>query len=371
MTQDLQIQEASLHVFAAFDVGFEIRMSQIPVLFGSRTRDPVGYNFLNRTIGRDTHPIRISMDPIEIKVQGHRRIFQVYCTFFDLGSLSLELICPLNHHLTELPRLAADLQNSKELLAESRRLAEEIHSIAKPAIVNPDLFPTPSIFTVFNIRRLNTVTRVQTVIDTYGPLIAKTLRLSDEPIGQSEVNRTLNPHITYSDEDIVFTSANVAIVFDETSAEVIDVFELANVQSLELRFIDARLDRTLQGLYEETEQKRSAWGTLPNIFETQSRRLNTIHLDSTIIAERVEQSFKFANDSYLVRIHELCVQKMFLNSLSRGIDRKLQAIRDINTDQRDRASSIRMEILEWIIIALIGFDVIPKIVAMVTGLFRH
>ncbi len=101
------------------------------------------------------------------------------------------------------------------------------------------------------------------------------------------------------------------------------------------------------------------WTRLFNLSELNLKALNTIHLDSLIIAERVEQSFKLASDNYLTRIHELCVNTMFLRVLSDGIDRKLSAIRDISNDIQDRDANIRMETLEWIIIILILIGTIP------------
>jgi hypothetical protein len=41
------------------------------------------------------------------------------------------------------------------------------------------------------------------------------------------------------------------------------------------------------------------------------------------------------------------------------VDRKLGTIRSIVNDQRDLASSIRMEFLEWIIIILIFIGTVP------------
>jgi hypothetical protein len=75
----------------------------------------------------------------------------------------------------------------------------------------------------------------------------------------------------------------------------------------------------------------------------------------------VEQSYKFSQDSYRVRIHELAVQQMFLPAFSQAIDKKLAAVRDVISDMRDRAATHRMELLEWIIILLILVGTLPAI----------
>lgn len=368
--EPLKIKEASLHLLAAFDIGFEIRLSQIPVIFGARQRITNGYSFLARSIGRETQPICITWDPIRLRIGDRDFDFQTYLTFFDVGSMSFELTAPLDVPIESLPSLTSQIHASRELISKLREMAEKVFQIALPSIVTPSFFPTPSIFSVVNIQKLNEDLTYQAVIERLGPTIAKTLRTSDEAIGQNEVMRTLNPYVTYSDQDIVFTSSNVAVIFDETSFDVVDIFEILNMQFLELRFIDARLDKSLQDLYVPTDSSGSlkrVWEKLPIWVDSDSSKLNTIHLDSTIITERVELSFKFANDSYLVRIYELCVQKMFLNSYSRGIERKLKSVRDIMNDRRDRASSSRMEFLEWLIILLIAVDVVPRLLKFFFG----
>jgi len=360
---DVSIHDGYLHCLFAFDIGFEIKVAQIPDLFPQRGRDPVGYNFLNRNIGRDPLPLRLVFDSVRMQIGKELRSFQVYATFFDIGALSLEFICELTEKVVELPNLAIEVSHSKELLLSAQRVAEDIFRQAKAAVVSPDFFPTPTQFNVFNIRGLvPRLTTDQITQDLCIP-IAQTLRQSLEPIGKVEIDRTLNPSVTYSDDDIAFVSSTGALVFDETSNEVIDVFELLNVQSLELRIVDAKLDKSLQNLFDESEAHHKSYKRFFDFFDPQSRKLNLLHLDSTILVERVEQSYKFASDSYLVRIYELCIQRMFLKVFSAGIDKKLQVLRDVITDQRDRASTRRMEIIEWIVVILIAVDVVPKILA--------
>jgi hypothetical protein len=276
--------------------------------------------------------------------------------------VSLEFITPLTESLDELPRTLEELHSSKEFADVAKSLAETLARTAAPAIVNPEPLSMSSVFSVVSINKLQPDLKAAQIVEHLGPRLAMALRTSEDPVGSSEILRTLSPYITYSDEDIVFVSPRVAIVFDETASEVIDVFELANVQFLELSYIDHRLDRVLLSLYDDPSQKAGWFGLrLSNPFERQARRLHTISLDSTILVDRVEQIFKFATDSYLVQIHELCVQKMFLQQLSRAVDRKLSTIRSIVNDQRDLASSIRMEFLEWIIIILIFIGTVPVI----------
>ena len=87
MSNPINLKEASLHLLAAFDIGFEIRLSQIPVIFGSRQRITNGYSFLARSIGRETLPVCVSWDSIRLQIGDQIFDFQTYLTFFDVGDM--------------------------------------------------------------------------------------------------------------------------------------------------------------------------------------------------------------------------------------------------------------------------------------------
>ena len=364
----MKIRSGSYHVLYAFDIAFEIRLSQIPILFGDLQRDSARFSFLSRGIHRETQPVTMLAEPITLEIQGRPVTFDLSFTFFDLGALSIEFMAPLEtNDLQDLPRLANALHNSGALASKARELADSVSKRAHPALVNAEVARASSLFTVFNIQSHTGPVLVDDLIEQHGPQLAQVLRGSEESIGFTEERRTLSLSVTYSDQDVVFASTNAALIFDETSSDVVDIFELANAQAVELRYIDARLDRALQALYEENEKRPSLWQRMTNVFELQIQKLNTMHLDTAIILDRVDNSFKFAQDSYLSQIHELAIHKMFLKTFLQGIDRKLTSVREISSELRDRATQSRMEILEWIVIVLIAIEVIPALLEKYGG----
>jgi len=363
----MKVRSGSMHILVAYDVAFEIRLPQIPILFGDRERDGARFGFLSKGLQRETQPMTMILDTVTVEVNGRRFDFDVSVSFFDVGAISLEFMGGLeNIDFNELPKLGAAIQNSTAVLATAREIAVAVFEQAKPALVNPELSRPVSLYTVFALRAHDGPPHVDGIVRLMGPVVAQTLLGSEERLGEKELERALNPYVTYSDQDVLFASTNMAVLFDETASDVVDIFELANAQSSELRYIDARLDRALQSLYEENDNQPTLWQRLTNVFEAQLKRLNTMHLDSTILVDRVENSFKFAQDSYLVQIHELAIQKMFLGSLLKGIERKLGAVREVVSDLRDRASTNRMEILEWIVIILIAIEVVPALLKSLT-----
>jgi hypothetical protein len=368
--RDLKIKRGSLHIHVAYDLGFEIRPSKLLEIVGRNWKDlAVKFRPVSQSINRSLEPIRIGLQPIEIEIFNRPKAFQVFATFFEVGALSLEFVSSLEGSFDQLPGYAEELETSPALIAAATKLAEEVFRVIKPAIVNPEFYRNPSSHFVFAIQEMNRTLSFDETRDILGKEIAKTLKASAEPIGANETKRTLQQVITYSDNDVVFVSSISGVIFDEDPDETIDILELANMQILELRFIDSRLDRTLMILYEEETSKREGFfHKFFSIFKQGSsdisaRRLNMIHLDSLLIAEKVEQSFKLASDNYLAQIHEVAVNAMLLRALSKGIERKLGNLRDIVNDIHGRQSGTRMELLEWIIIILILLGTLPALLA--------
>jgi hypothetical protein len=361
-SRDLKIKRGSLHIHTAFDLGFEIRPSKLLEIVSRQWKDmAVKFRPVSQSINRSLEPIRIGLQPIEIEIFNRPKAFQVFATFFEVGALSLEFIAPLDGSFDDLARYSEELENSPSLIAGATKVAEEVFRVIRPAIINPEFYRNPSSHFVFAIHEMNRALSFEQTRDILGREIAKTLKASSEPIGANETKRTLQQVVTYSDNDIVYISSISGIIFDEDPDETIDILELA---------IDARLDRALLALYEEETAKRSGfWNSILSIFqkgssEISAKRLNMIHLDSVLIAERVEQSFKLASDNYLAQIHEMAVSAMLLRAFTKGIERKLGNLRDIVNDIQGRQSGSRMELLEWIIIVLILIGTLPTIMAL-------
>jgi hypothetical protein len=360
----IQITKGSLHIHIAFDVGFELSTKKVLEIVGDRFAHRANeLRPLSESINRDMEPIRIAFDPVEIRLQDEIFPFQVYLTFFEVGAISFEFVCPIQSSFDLLPQVAEQLEATDELVDSAKAFASEIFQLIKPALIGGELYSHPSVHYVFHVEKLSEELNFDQILSKLGVPIAKTLKASVESIGENEVKRTLQSYVSYSDTDVVFATSKNAVIFDEDGLDAVDILELANVQALELRFIDSKLDRTLVALYEENLKKLNWFQRFAarffNFSALNLKGLNTIHLDSLIIVERVEQSFKLASDHYLARIHELCVNAMFLRVLSNGIDRKLDAIRDISNDIQGREATLRLETLEWIIIILILIGTLP------------
>ena len=151
---------------------------------------------------------------------------------------------------------------------------------------------------------------------------------------------------------------NAALIFDRDADDVRAVLEFANTELLEMRFLDRQLDDALDQSYEMVPKHTLIRNLLPGTSGMVTRRISQMQVDGAILFERVSNAPKLLGDQYLARVYRLAAQRFHLNEWNGSILRKLDALESIYKQMHDRAASWRLEVLEWIIIGHILFEII-------------
>jgi hypothetical protein len=183
------------------------------------------------------------------------------------------------------------------------------------------------------------------------------LRAERQTLSEQEVEDALTVRVSYSADDVAVVDWNAALLVDREGDDVRAVLEFANVELLEMRYVDQKLDRALDQAY-ETLSRRS-WG-LPRFFRSYSadlRNLAELQVDNAALFEGVNNTLKLIGDQYLARLYRVVNRRFHLDDWDASILRKLQTLESIYEKISDQASNRRMEILEWVIIFLIAFSI--------------
>jgi hypothetical protein len=135
------------------------------------------------------------------------------------------------------------------------------------------------------------------------------------------------------------------------------VLEFANVELLEMRFLDRRLDEALAQAYERLSKRSQKWFQFRSD-PTDLRDISQWQVDNAILFEGVNNVLKLLGDQYLARLYRLAAQRFHLTDWDSGILRKLQTLEGIYQKLSDQVVTRRMEVLEWIIIVLITISII-------------
>ena len=82
-----------------------------------------------------------------------------------------------------------------------------------------------------------------------------------------------------------------------------------------------------------------------------------MQVDGALLFERVTNTLKLLGDQYLARVYRLAAQRFHLEAWDASILRKLETLESIYGKMSNRATTRRMEVLEWIIIVLIAVSI--------------
>ena len=109
--------------------------------------------------------------------------------------------------------------------------------------------------------------------------------------------------IRYYEDDSVAVDYDTAIVVEAGGApDLVDIFEIASSQLLELRFYDALLGRALSSLARDVRHARTAAWLLRSPFRKLSRRAAGLVLEIGELTDRLERAITLVGDTYSVQI---------------------------------------------------------------------
>jgi hypothetical protein len=275
----------------------------------------------------------------------------------NFGAISLTYKIPFRNTLEHL-RVNCD-QLADKYQQQSVKDAESIYKKIEQFVTQPKFFQTSASYVIVQVDPQPTVLDLTQLQKEYGSTIASTLRFETEILSEFQKNEMLDSAIGYFRGSLIVIDIDAAFVYEEDYNDIIDLFEFANIQQLELRFFDRLLDQQINMIYERKETKLS-WGAyLPffgTFFSDPVGQLRKLKVDISVITERLESSIKIAGEPYYSEIHNLLAEKLDLKNWHDGIDRKLRIVEDVQTVFQEKIDATREDLLSVLIIILIFIE---------------
>lgn len=286
----------------------------------------------------------------------------------SFGAISLTYKIPFTDTLENL-RVSCD-QLADKYQQQSIKDAGIIYKKIEQFIIQPKFFQTSASYVIVQVDPQPTALDLTQLQKEYGSTIASTLRFETEILSEFQKNEILDSAIGYFRGSLIVIDVDAAFVYEEDYNDIIDLFEFANIQQLELRFFDRLLDQHINTIYERKEATLS-WGAyLPFIgtfFSDPVGQLSKLKADISVITERLESSIKIAGEPYYSEIHNLLAEKLDLKSWHGGIDRKLDIIEDVQIVFQQKIDANREDLFSVLIIILIFVEVIFGILSYLKG----
>jgi len=310
-------------------------------------------------------PLHVTRGGEPLDVSGRRTLPGVEVVLYDFGALSVSYAIPLTGSLSDLPGLAEALWGNEGLVTDARRHVDEVLAELGPACVRPKVAVFVEDYSIFHIEAFTTPYDAALLWTTHALTMAQVLRAVPPPhaLSQQEIDEATSARLSFGPNDATIIDTDAAILFDPEGEDVRDVIEFANTQLLEMRYLDHELDDVLERAYDRL-LKRSRRPWLLGSVGPDLRSLARLELDAAILFEQVTNALKLVGDQFLARVYALASRRFHLGEWDTSISRKLQTIDGIYAKMSDRAATLRMEILEWIIILLFVVSIILSVITL-------
>jgi hypothetical protein len=312
-------------------------------------------------------PLRVSQDVEPLLVGGYRTHTSVDTVLYDFGAVSITYRIPLQGAFSTLLALGDDLYDNALLLQDSRQRIAQLLEIIASAVVRPHTSDFVEDYAIFQVEAFTVPCQAEALCAQYAQEIAQLLRLERQTLSQQEVSDALSHRISFSPDDVTIIDWNAAFLLARDAEDVLAVLEFANVELLEMRYLDEQLDNDLDQSYDALS--RYNWGRfrLRRSPHADLRRIAQMQVDSAVLFEGVNNALKLLGDQYLARVYRLASQRFHLEEWDASILRKLHILESIYNKISDQAATWRLELLEWIVILLIAVSIMLPFVFNLPG----
>jgi hypothetical protein len=356
---DPEIKEGVAYVLFAYDVGLAIALDDAETRVTAMTeRTPIKHQRrAPKYFEFEPIPLRVTQVSTPHRVGAFTTSPAVETVLYDFGAICVTYQIPLSGPFSVLRTLSEDLYDNDVLLADSRRLVEELLAGIKAAVSRPQISGFYEDYVIFQVRELGAPDARARLLAESPATIAQVLRADADLRSDQEISDALACQISYGADDLTLVDWVSALVFDKAADDTRAVLEYGQVQLLELRHLDAQLDAALDRCWEALSRQtvKRRWG-FPAAGGGELREIGTLQVESAVLFEGINNAIKLLGDQYLARLYEQLARRHHLGSWDESIRRKLRTLESIYAKMENAQSSARVEFLEWIVIILIALE---------------
>jgi hypothetical protein len=362
----LDVAAGAILAYRLFDVAYAIDLAKAEEIWARTVRTGSSRGRLTTTppkaVAFGVPPVAIGLGTVTLELPDGPAFASATARVYDFGVVSIALRVPV----TDLPWMAfsqrVNAVDHAVGLAPATELWTELLERVRHGVGEALVRPTPAALEEdYLIGVVNSFSEPVTA-EVLAQRLDLVPMLSGEqrPLSEGARRDLLRHRYSYYTDDMVALAWDRAFLYEPRGdADVIDVLEVANAQLLEMRYYDELLDAELPRMYDLVEATRRRWA-LPGAkrFADLARRLYTMVAEVTELTEKVDNALQVTEDVYLARIYAAALELNRVPTVSAAVDRKLSIIRDTYTALYDEAHASRSEVLEIIILLLIGVEIV-------------
>ena len=306
-------------------------------------------------------PLRVTYGTAPLEIEACKARPTVDLILYDFGAVTATYSLPIAGSFDQLLKISEELYDNPFLLSDSRQRVEELLKVLGDATTLANLATVVEDYVVFQVEELSEPLDISQFLSSHYRQIAQILRAESRTLSDQEVEDALSARLSYSTQDVAVIDWNAALLIDRDGDDVREVLQFANVELLEMRYLDQKLDGALDRSYQALSPRPNVQTKL-RPHRARLRSVAELQVDNATLFEGVNNSLKLLGDQYLARIYRLVSRRFHLDDWDASILRKLQTLESIYQKMSDQAATRRMEVLEWVIIILIAFSIVLELI---------
>jgi hypothetical protein len=307
-------------------------------------------------------PLRVSFGNAALQIEACLARPSVDLILYEFGAVAALYSLPIVGSFDDLRRISEELYDNPFLLSDSRKRVEELLKVLGDAATHANLATVVEDYVIFHVESLSRSLDISQFLATHSRQIAQILRAESRPLSDQEIDDALSARLSYGTEDLAVIDWNAALLIDRDGDDVREVLQFANVELLEMRYLDQKLDGALDSSYVALSPRAGSSRPKLGRYGSRLRSVAELQVDNATLFEGVNNALKLLGDQYLARIYRLVSRRFHLDDWDASILRKLQTLESIYQKMSDQASTRRMEVLEWVIIVLIAFSIVLELI---------
>jgi hypothetical protein len=343
----------AIRFYRIYDIGKEIDLASLErSLAESMAIARAGFVRVHpKSISMEEPPLLLRLQPAYVEQDGRGYTLTVVARVFDIGAISLCLI------LEDEQASASMLEESALRFAGQRGL--DVHFGAAltqlRAILTKELGDRPIDPGFYDDYTIYLADSLEAGTDPVAILLGEKIPFSPETRAD-----TLQHTLSYAEDDRAIISWDGTIlVGPESPSDLIELVEFAMVQVLELRFYDRELSRQMEKMYEDIELADQLWWyrRVQHYRSLMKGLLNT-QAEVSEITEKINNLIKVTEDVYYARVYATALRALRSQQWTASVNHRISVIRENYRMLSDQVDVQHSHFLEWIVIALIAFEIL-------------
>ena len=354
---------AQLHPIFVFEVALGIDLDHIERLLGGASGRQT---FRHR--GRETSflhyrpaPLRVTQEGTPVRLDQWETAPTADLMLYDFGAASVTYLVELEDDLGVLAAASAQARRSEALRDDARTRIQGLLGRLEAAVNRPRIADLSEDYAIVGLSEAPGGGAALAYCEAHAEAIAQILRPDPAGLSADEIRNATELRISFGPSDVTIVDWDAAFVLDPAPDDVRAVLEFANVQLLEMRWLDLQLDLAIERSYQLLARGQGWRALLPSSVSADVRQVAELQLEGAVLLERVVNALKVFGEEYLARIYRLAARRFQLAELDRTISRKLATIESIYQKLSDRSAARRLELLEWVVILLIALEIVLEL----------